>query len=105
MVEGKTESGFEFKIDETVVNSMEFYDIMADLKDAADKEAANPNDVDAGMASVQAKRNYEILLLGKAQRDALIKHCKGENGVTDVTVFQDELQQILAKAHGKLKNS
>ncbi len=105
MVKGKTKSGFEFSIDESTVNSMEFYDVLADLKDAADIEEENPNDPNASLGVVQAKRKYEILILGKAQRDALIEHCRGENGCADAKVFQAELAEIMSAAKGPLKNS
>lgn len=108
MVEGKTASGFSFKVDERALSSVEFYDVLADLKDAEDSETQNPNDPSAGLRAMQAKRNYEVLILGKEQRNALMQHCRGENGFTDKDVFQRELQDILSAAAAKnaeIKNS
>ncbi len=108
MIEGKTRSGFTFKVNEAVLNSVEFYDIMADIKDAADREKANPDDTEASLGGVQAKRLYEILLLGKDQRKALIEHCKGEAGFADAETFNAEIQEIVGIVKEKssaVKNS
>ena len=73
-----------------------------------DREKANPDDTEASLGGVQAKRLYEILLLGKDQRKALIEHCKGEAGFADAETFNAEIQEIVGIVKEKssaVKNS
>lgn len=84
MIKGKTKSGFNFEIDEEVVNDYEFIEVLADVDE-------NP---------LKTPKLFKMLL-GDEQTEKLKEHIKSKNGKTPVKVMTEELIEILNNAKTK----
>lgn len=84
MVSGKTVSGFEFELDEKVMDNMELVDALAD---------ASENNPIAMSRAVK-------LLLGDEQRRKLYDHLRTEDGRVPVAAVGKEAVEIV-QAFGK----
>ena len=78
MIKGKTETGFEFKIEDEVLNDYELLELFAEVDE-------NP---------LLVPKLVKIIL-GKEQKNKLIEHVRGENGKAAVDKIAMELQNIL----------
>lgn len=93
MLSGKTKSGFQFNIDERIVNDQRLLRLIvkAESEDASVK--------------VQATEELYTFLLGEKGYDDLIKHVMKQNdGYCPANVFSSEFLEILNSAK-ELKNS
>lgn len=92
MIEGKTKSGFKFKIDEMVADDMELLDALIDA--------------DVGDAIKQMKGLNVILtkFLGEEQKKALYDHLRTEDGRVPVTKVSEAVVEIMGSTK-KTKNS
>lgn len=88
MIKGKTKSGFEFEIDETIADDMEFMEGLADAMDDAIK-----------FPKVIAQ------LLGDEQKARLYNHVKGDGKRVSVQKTVEEFTEIMTIAGEELKNS
>lgn len=85
-IEGKTSSGFDFAIEESVFDDMELLDDLADI--------------DRG--NIAAVSSALTRVLGSDGKKALYEHCRGANGVVPVTRIGQELTDIFtASGTGK----
>jgi len=87
MIEGKTTSGFEFKIDENIADDWEFL-----------KMIRKTNDEPAYIIDVAGK------VLGDKQLKKLEKHCRDKSGKVTITAITTEMTEIFESA-GEIKNS
>lgn len=81
MIQGKTKTGFEFALDETVVDDMFFIETLAE----ADK------------GKYLAVASVLTMLLGEEQKKKLYEHVKDEKGHARVDDVFRETQEILTK--------
>lgn len=88
MIHGKTSSGFEFRLDEKVLDNMELVDALA--------EASN----DSPIAVSKAVE----LLLGRELRKALYDHLRTEDGRVPVAAVSDSVAEIFQAFGNKGKN-
>lgn len=88
MITGKTESGFEFELDE---GSLDDYEL---LEDICDMDNGDPLKITA-----IAKR-----LLGKEQMQALKEHVRNEEGRVSAARVTEEIAQIFS-SQSEVKNS
>ena len=88
MRKGKTESGFNFKIDETVVDDMELVEELAE----ADKDISR-------FPQVLTK------VLGEEQKKKLYDHLRDENGRVTISATVKEFEEIMTLAGEETKNS
>jgi|GEM_PF-521680 len=89
MTEGKTKSGFAFKIDEDVRDDMELLEGFIDLDDG----------------DMKALPKCIIALLGKEQKIALYNHCRSEKtGRVSASKVMKEVKEILDFASEEVKN-
>ncbi len=87
MIRGKLENGFEFEIDETSLDSMEFLDALSEMEE-------NP----------LAFPKVCVLMLGKNQRKKLYDALR-EDGKVPVQKMSDAISEIFAICENELKNS
>lgn len=87
MIEGKTSSGFEFRVDEKVLDNMELVDAIAGVEESP----------------IAVSKVIE-LLLGKEQRKALYASLRTEDGRVPVKAVSDALVEIF-NAGQPIKNS
>ena len=87
MIKGKTESGFEFKLDEEVLNDLEFIENL---------KAVDKGDVTLLPEVVET-------VLGKEQKKMLYDHIRSKVGRVKIDLIAVELQEIF-KASKQLKN-
>ena len=87
MIEGKTSTGFSFKVDENRLNNMEFIDALADITEA---DRDNVGDV---MVALSRLIGY---LLTKDQKKALYDHCRLEDGTVPIAEVNREVLEIIA---------
>lgn len=88
MIQGKLENGFEFTIDEKILDDMELVDAMAEA------EGENP-----------LKFSTVILkVLGKEQRDRLYDILRNEDGRVPIEAVSDAITEILKSAGEDGKN-
>ena len=78
MINGKTKTGFQFNIEEDVLNDYELLEMFADVDE-------NPLLVPKLVKSI----------LGEEQKNKLIEHVKDENGKASVDRVATELENIL----------
>lgn len=85
MISGKTESGFEFTLDDEVMDNYELLEVLTDI--------------DKG----DARRIVDAMgmLLGEEQKESLKKHLRGESGRVSTKAMWQELLNILKAANGK----
>lgn len=88
MLRGKTESGFEFEINEAELNDMEFLDALAETGE-----------------DVLAFSKVCTMLLGKDQKKALYDHLRDENGRVPIEAMRKEIEEIMVSSGEDLKNS
>ena len=88
MLTGKTKSGFEFEIDETVADDMELLEDIAE----ADKDTTH-------FPGVLTK------ILGEDQKKRLYDHLRNENGRVPIEATLSEFTEIMNLAGEKTKNS
>lgn len=88
MVRGTTGSGFEFEIDETIADDMEF---MESLADAMDDSIKFPKVIES--------------LLGKDQKKRLYDHVRGDGKRVSIEKTVVEFTEIMNLAGEGLKNS
>lgn len=87
MIKGKTESGFEFTVDENKVNDMRVIDAMVEVEDG-------------NLGGISRLIN---LILDPAQKKAFYKHIALENGRVPLDVASQEIFEIL-QYNGETKN-
>lgn len=88
MRRGKTESGFEFEINEQDLDDMEFLELLA----------KSQNDALAFPAVLER-------LLGSEQKKALYDHLRNESGRVPVEATADIVAEIMTIAGEETKNS
>lgn len=88
MLEGKTQSGFAFQIDEELLDDFEFFENLVGL---------DKGDPVAIMATVDT-------LLGAEQKQRLKDHLKQRDGRAKMSTFMAELTEMIQSAK-KAKNS
>lgn len=88
MVKGKTESGFEFEIEEAQLDDMEFMEALSDVQD-------DP------LAFPKVCR----MLLGEEQKKKLYDHLRDENGKVPIAAVNEAITEIMTISGEKLKNS
>lgn len=86
MLKGKTESGFEFEIDERLLDDYELVELLAETEE-------NP----LVISKVLTK------LLGD-QKKTLIEHVREEDGVVPASKMMEELEEIFSSSN-QTKNS
>ena len=91
MIEGKTKSGFEYKIEDTAFNDMRVIDLLIDM-----------DNKDAGDAIIIMSK-VSRLLLGEQQKNELYKAIANEDGSVGMDKFMDEMADILT-SKPELKN-
>lgn len=84
MIKGKTESGFEFELDEEVVTDMEFIELAAEAAEDGSKYPA-----------------MIIKALGKDQKKRLYDHVRNERGHVPFDAVDKEFNEIFAVAQQK----
>lgn len=89
MKKGKTKSGFEFEVDENVVNDMRLVDAVAEVADGS-----NPLAISFVVKTI----------LGDA-KEALYKHVAEEDGRVPVEKINDEVTEIINLLGSSGKNS
>ena len=89
MITGKTESGFEFQIDEEMFNDMELLDRL----------------VEADGGNYTALSNVITTIIGKEQKQRLYDHVRNEAGRVPIKAVADEFREIISLAGSGLKNS
>lgn len=82
MVSGKTSTGFEFKVNEKVLNDWRFVTAIAD-SDSEDETRA-----------MQGVTQMVRLLLDKKSEQALIKHVEDEDGIANIDAMMVEIRDI-----------
>jgi len=86
MLKGKTKTGFEFEIDDAVLNDYELLELFADVDE-------NP---------LLVPKLVKIIL-GEKQKNKLIEHVRGENGIASADKVAKEIEDIL-KSSAETKN-
>lgn len=81
MIKGKTLTGFEFQIEDTVLNNYELLELFAEVDE-------NP---------LLVPKLVKIIL-GEEQKNALIDHVRNENGIAEVEKVSAELEYILTSS-------
>lgn len=77
-IKGTTKSGFEFKLDESIMDNMELIDVMAGIEE----DASNMS-------------KFVLMVLGSEQRSALYEHLRGKNGIVPSTKVYDEILEMI----------
>ena len=90
MIQGKTNSGFEYQLSDNAMNNMELVDAMAELDDGGHPFALS---------------RVCLLLLGKEQRKRLYNHIRAEDGTVPPTAMGEEIAEIIRGAGETGKNS
>lgn len=104
MTEGKTRSGFSFKVDEKVVNDWEFMRHMSRLN-AISKQAEDPEDGAAQLAAFEEMDFVFQKVLGEKQFEKLLSHIRKQNdGCANLNTVMTEWQDIISAAKAS-KNS
>lgn len=86
MIKGKTNSGFEYEIDDGTLNNYELIEILAEIEE---QPLLLPKLIK--------------MILGEKQKNALMEHIRDANGTVPVNLVNDELTQII-QSQKKLKN-
>lgn len=86
MINGKTKSGFKYKISDGAMNDMELLDILTAI--------------DGG--EIQMMTQAADKLLGQEQRKSLYDHIRTDEGRVPIDRFEEEIGEIFANP--KLKN-
>ena len=88
MKSGKLENGFEFSIDETVLDDMRFFDTLSRVEK---EPLLFPKVAD--------------MLLGGEQKERLYKHIEAEDGRVPIEAFSKCLEEIMLMVGEQGKNS
>lgn len=88
MLKGKTKSGFEFEIDKTRLDDMEFVEALADVEENF----------------LKFPKVCEMLL-GKEQKKKLYDHLRTEDGKVPVGLMNETITEIMILAGESTKNS
>ena len=88
MVSGKLDNGFEFEIDEEMLDDMRFIELL--------------NETYNDPIKVVDLANFA---LGSDQKERLYKHLENEHGRVKTQVFSDAMAEIFEKAGDSVKNS
>ena len=86
-MKGVTSSGFEYDIDDTRFNSMEFVDAL--------------EEIDTNPVAVSKLLN---IMFDKTQKKALYDHLRDENGAVPIDKTMTEIAEIFTNANGDAKN-
>jgi len=86
MIQGKTKTGFKFKIEDAVLNDYELLELFAEVDE-------NPLLVP----------KLVKMILGVEQKNALIEHVRNDKGVAPADKISTELEDILTSS-AKTKN-
>lgn len=89
MIQGKTESGFVYELEDDVMDNMELVDAMAKMQDDS------PLSVSAVIK----------LVLGEEQRQKLYDHVRLENGRVPASKVFEEIKEIINSFGKPAKNS
>lgn len=89
MITGKTESGFEFQLNEEMFNDMELLDKL----------------VEADSGNYTALSNVITIIIGKEQKQRLYDHVRNEAGRVPIKAVADEFREIISLSGSELKNS
>lgn len=81
MIQGITKTGFNFKIEDEVLNDYELLELFAEVDE-------NP---------LLVPKLVKIIL-GEEQKNALIDHVRNENGIAEVEKVSAELEDILTSS-------
>lgn len=95
MVKGKTESGFEYEVDENKINDYRFITKLAALAKCEDGD-----DMEAAALMGELVR----ILLGKTEEKRLLSHVQ-KNGVASFDDVSEEFSEILAGIRDQDENS
>lgn len=87
MITGKTKSGFEFELDDEVLDDYELLEVLHKLDSG-----------EYGLVTEMVGK-----LLGEEQKDLLKEHVRGEDGKVSAKRMMDEVAEIF-KANNGLKN-
>lgn len=87
MLKGKTETGFEFEIDEEVLDDWELLELLQEIDDG----------------SIGKLSKAMVLMLGKEQYEKLKNFIKARDGKIKASVMVDEFSSIM-NADKELKN-
>lgn len=87
MITGKTRSGFEFELDDEVLDDYELLEILHKLDSG-----------EYGLVTEMVGK-----LLGEEQKDLLKEHVRGEDGKVSAKRMMDEVAEIF-RANDSLKN-
>lgn len=88
MIEGKTSTGFEFKLEDEVLDDYELLEVLCDVDDG-------------NMAAI---RKVLPMLLGEDQATALKEHLRGDTGRVSASKLFDAVAEIFNTSK-ELKNS
>lgn len=89
MITGKTKSGFEYNIDETILDDYELFELICDVENGANLKTPQ---MIAGV-------------LGEAQKKRLVEHLKKQNGGRcPISAMSEEFTEIMTGA-SETKNS
>ena len=94
MVKGKTESGFEYEIDEKIVKSWRFVKEMAKLNTGV-------------LGRMEGLVNISSMLLGEDQEEKLMNFISEKEGYADAVTFENTLTEIITsigKEDSEVKN-
>lgn len=88
MYTGKTQSGFEFSVNDNAKDDMELLDALIDIDDG----------------DTSSLKTAIVRLLGKDQKKALYEHCRGEDGIVSASAVLGEFAEILNSLQDDEKN-
>lgn len=97
MIQGKTKTGFEFKIEDEALNDMRVLDALMSLDDIDEEDNRTAAKATMSMSKVAS------LLLGAKQKENLYKHIEASHGKVEMTAFIEEMVDILS-ANNESKN-
>lgn len=89
MIKGKTSTGFEFELDENVMDNMELVRAIAEMN-----ETGNPLALDAAMK----------MMLGAEQYNTLCNHLRTEDGRVPVSAVSAAFAEVVKAAQEPGKN-
>lgn len=101
MIKGKTQSGFEYSVDENKLKSKAFQKLIIKLN-----KAAVASDDKPATEIIMAEDEYEVFVLGEEQQEKLIDHLNdlSESGYATVQEVQAEVNEIVAAVSEKSKD-
>lgn len=92
MIKGMTKSGFEFEVNENVMDNMELVDALTELEDS-------------GATNSMAMSRVAAMVLGKEQRKRLYDHHREEDGRVPVAAVYEDIGEIFTAFGQQAKNS